>query len=460
MARTRFASTLPSALPSGLSWARPSLLLRLFVAASPLLPEAYLVEGDRVEGDRVKGDRVEGDRVKGDLVEGDRVEGDRVAQFPDCPLTGRRRRPKKNPGTPAWAILSPLLCLLLLLLPSVAASPLPLGYRVEEYPDCPLTGRQPEYIAAFPAVEPGPGSPRRCFSEDDDRTCCGPCGGWELGLRYVQSNVSLVFDAFGGPAAAGIDPANPPTACQALQGYPLCAHLLEMVMCVATCNADTEFVVKEPDEGPVPTISICEELADRLKESCAGTLCDICEELADRLKESCAGTLFGRINTTMDSYAFTTEVVTAIGRQLFGIPGFTAVISFSGGCLVGPQGQEGFPNTFCCDPFNFDPSQCPVAFLSNTFAETHPHEDHVNHSTSKNFAETYAGYLNRSINATQCMAAEPYAYASPIFMRIPPITPHPRFLISSAGLGLVTLGLCCWVSLHYFCRQPHLRKHF
>ncbi|GJP57673.1 hypothetical protein CLOP_g17092 [Closterium sp. NIES-67] len=163
----------------------------------------------------------------------------------------------------------------------------------------------------------------------------------------------------------------------------------------------------------------------------------------------------------MDSYAFTTEVVTAIGRQLFGIPGFTAVISFSGGCLVGPQGQEGFPNTtFCCDPFNFDPSQCPVAFLSKTFAETHPHEDRVNHSTSKTFAETYAGYLNRSINATQCMAAEPYAYASPIFMRLPPITPHPRFLISSAGLGLVTLGLCCWVSLHYFCRQPHLRKHF
>ncbi|GJP57670.1 hypothetical protein CLOP_g17091 [Closterium sp. NIES-67] len=90
MARTRFASTLPSALPSGLSWVRPSLRLRLFVAASPLLPEAYLVEGDLVEGDR----------VKGDLVEGDRVEGDRVAQFPDCPLTGRRRRPKKKPRDP------------------------------------------------------------------------------------------------------------------------------------------------------------------------------------------------------------------------------------------------------------------------------------------------------------------------------------------------------------------------
>ncbi|GJP81612.1 hypothetical protein CLOP_g11755, partial [Closterium sp. NIES-67] len=76
---------------------RPSLLLRLFVAASPLLPEAYLVEGDRVEGDRVKGDRVEGDRVKGDLVEGSRG-GRSRGTIPDCRSPGGGGDPRKTPG--------------------------------------------------------------------------------------------------------------------------------------------------------------------------------------------------------------------------------------------------------------------------------------------------------------------------------------------------------------------------
>ncbi|CAI5929463.1 unnamed protein product [Closterium sp. NIES-65] len=222
------------------------------------------------------------------------------------------------PSAAPTALLSAILTALPALLLIRAASGQPDGYPIIEYPNCPITGQRPENIetAYIEASGVGPASigaavwQRRCTTEDN-MTCCGLCGGEELALRYIRSNVSLAISALGANATAAarklIDLSNPPSACEALQGYPLCAHLLEMVMCTAVCDADTEFVV---EAGPTITI---------------------CDGLAERLKAECAGTLFGRITITMDAYSFTTQLLTAIGRNLYGIPSFSAVISFSGG---------------------------------------------------------------------------------------------------------------------------------
>ncbi|CAI5526050.1 unnamed protein product, partial [Closterium sp. Naga37s-1] len=213
---------------------------------------------------------------------------------------------------------SPILTALSFLLLLVAASAQPdVYYQVVDYPHCPITGERPEDIngAYIEAARIGAASngaavwQRRCAMEDN-MTCCGLCGGEELALRYIRSNVSLAIEALGSNATAAaaklIDLSNPPSACEALQGYPLCAHLLEMVMCTAVCDAGTEFLV---EAGPTITI---------------------CDGLAERLTEECAGTLFGRITKTMDAYSFTTQLLTAIGRSLYVIPAFSTVISFSG----------------------------------------------------------------------------------------------------------------------------------
>ncbi|CAI5975771.1 unnamed protein product [Closterium sp. NIES-64] len=289
------------------------------------------------------------------------------------------------PSAAPTALLSAILTALPALLLIRAASGQPDGYPIIEYPNCPITGQRPENIetAYIEASGVGPASigaavwQRRCTTEDN-MTCCGLCGGEELALRYIRSNVSLAISALGANATAAarklIDLSNPPSlglwvswgcgvvgelglrvswgcghACEALQGYPLCAHLLEMVMCTAVCDADTEFVV---EAGPTITI---------------------CDGLAERLKAECAGTLFGRITITMDAYSFTTQLLTAIGRNLYGIPSFSAVISFSGGCLSGPPTDDAFPpTTTCCDPFTLHPSHCPPSSLPNPQTEPHP----------------------------------------------------------------------------------------
>ncbi|CAI5493506.1 unnamed protein product [Closterium sp. Naga37s-1] len=118
------------------------------------------------------------------------------------------------------------------------------------------------------------------------------------------------------------------------------------------------------DDGP--TITICEGLAERLKAECAGTLfykgddgptITICEGLAERLKAECAGTLFGRITITMDAYSFTTQLLTAIGRNLYGIPSFSAVISFSGGSRLLPSRPSSIPSS---SPLPLSPPSSPL----------------------------------------------------------------------------------------------------
>ncbi|CAI7806776.1 unnamed protein product [Closterium sp. NIES-54] len=106
-----------------------------------------------------------------------------------------------------------------------------------------------------------------------------------------------------------------------------------MVMCTAVCDAGTEFLV---EAGPTITI---------------------CDGLAERLTEECAGTLFGRITKTMDAYSFTTQLLTAIGRSLYVIPAFSTVISFSG-----ERPTMLPPTTICCDAFHLHPSHCPSSF--------------------------------------------------------------------------------------------------
>ncbi|CAI7751337.1 unnamed protein product [Closterium sp. NIES-54] len=118
---------------------------------------------------------------------------------------------------------SPILTALSFLLLLVAASAQPdVYYRVVDYPHCPITGERPEDINAayIEAARIGAASngaavwQRRCAMEDN-MTCCGLCGGEELALRYIRSNVSLAIEALGSNATAAaaklIDLSNPPS---------------------------------------------------------------------------------------------------------------------------------------------------------------------------------------------------------------------------------------------------------
>ncbi|CAI7860814.1 unnamed protein product [Closterium sp. NIES-53] len=121
------------------------------------------------------------------------------------------------PSAAPTALLSTVLTALPLLLLILAASAQPDGYPVVDYPDCPITGLRPENVEAAYIEASSNGAAvwqRRCVWGDHE-TCCGLCGGEELALRYIRSNVSLAIGALGANASAAarnlIDLSNPPS---------------------------------------------------------------------------------------------------------------------------------------------------------------------------------------------------------------------------------------------------------
>ncbi|CAI5493536.1 unnamed protein product [Closterium sp. Naga37s-1] len=236
----------------------------------------------------------------------------------------------------------------------------------------------------------------RCLAASK-KSCCMPCGDYELGLRLIKSNASKGSEAASTGTAlwntTGIFPSGAPPACNLLSGYQQCELLLESVACAATCNPDMGNYVIKYNDGPTITI---------------------CPAFADQLYAACKDSRYGVMNNVTDATTFASLSLTGFGA-MFGIIAFKAVVAnvTNANCFNGVAPQYIPKTTLCCDPFALDPeNNCPIGTVDLT---------------------KYTDLLNRPINTTQCM--NDTQYPKPIFT-LPPSPPVPK----ASGVARPTLA--------------------
>ncbi|CAI5975708.1 unnamed protein product [Closterium sp. NIES-64] len=296
----------------------------------------------------------------------------------------------------------------------------------------------------------------RCLAASK-KSCCMPCGDYELGLRLIKSNASKGSEAASTGTAlwntTGIFPSGAPPACNLLSGYQQCELLLESVACAATCN-------------PVGTIS---NVADAVVFVSSALVLPLNLVYLSHLNVFPSTSYLvssradGVMNNVTDATTFASLSLTGFGA-MFGIIAFKAVVanvpvpvttthfvnpensllSASIFCtffhpILTPPPPPSFPpspflfplpqtnancfngvapqyipkTTLCCDPFALDPeNNCPIGTVDLT---------------------KYTDLLNRPINTTQCM--NDTQYPKPIFT-LPPSPPVPK----ASGVARPTLA--------------------
>ncbi|CAI5929309.1 unnamed protein product [Closterium sp. NIES-65] len=329
----------------------------------------------------------------------------------------------------------------------------------------------------------------RCLAASK-KSCCMPCGDYELGLRLIKSNASKGSEAASTGTAlwntTGIFPSGAPPACNLLSGYQQCELLLESVACAATCNPDMGNYVIKYNDGP--TITICPAFADQLYAACKDSRFGTISNVADAVVFVSSALVLplnlvylshlnvfpstsylvssradGVMNNVTDATTFASLSLTGFGA-MFGIIAFKAVVAnvpvpVTTTHFVNPENSLLSASIFCTffhpiltppPPPSFPPS--PFLFPlpqtnANCFNGVAPQYIPKTTLCCDPFAldpenncpigtvdlTKYTDLLNRPINTTQCM--NDTQYPKPIFT-LPPSPPVPK----ASGVARPTLA--------------------